>query len=320
MRGAQRVGEEDASARNVQQDVSDAMRTEVGTVHAEFGDPNQDAMGVARRKGSYVVWGVFDGHGENGEACAQYARDCILGALVDDLDALHDHPDVPQMLRSAFDRAEKELDELHSGATASHSGSTALVAVLASLACAHPESDSQRSQRLFIANTGDAQAVLVCAGVRARADQASAVAARVLCARHHLANLAELERVHALGKALLEGEYMVDPDDTNNVISVTRALGNRDMKRCGLIHTPDITEFRLDEDDCAERLLVLASDGLWNAHGSVSSEQIVQVVLRARDSDSSALPEPARALDAIWALAKGSTDDCTVIVAETDSR
>ena len=90
-------------------------------------------------------------------------------------------------------------------------------------------------------------------------------------------------------------------------LNYSRAFGGKDLKMFGLSATPDVLQMQLTP---ADRLVILASDGLWD----VSTADVA--AKRAWDSVKAGRDPSLDLTD--WALAqhdlKGSVDNVTVIV------
>ncbi|EEH52336.1 uncharacterized protein MICPUCDRAFT_22355 [Micromonas pusilla CCMP1545] len=154
---------------------------------------------------------------------------------------------------------------------------------------------------LYVANAGDCRAVL-CRDY----DAGSHVALSV----DHAAgtNASERERIAALGGTLTRriGGWRVGDAGlavTRRVPSHT-ALGDADVKRDGVIATPEVTRTRLDANDA---YVVLACDGLWDV---CSNEDVVSMI---RDT----VKEPSMCAKRLGAeaLTRASGDNITVVVA-----
>ncbi|CAI5496262.1 unnamed protein product [Closterium sp. Naga37s-1] len=109
------------------------------------GKANQDSFCVVPQFGglpSDHLFGVFDGHGEQGTPCSQFSRDVLARNLLNHpaLDA-----DVPRAFRDAFVTTNVELHRSHVDDTMS--GSTGIAVLL-------------RDRMLYAANVGDSRAVL----------------------------------------------------------------------------------------------------------------------------------------------------------------
>jgi len=90
-------------------------------------------------------------------------------------------------------------------------------------------------------------------------------------------------------------------------LNYSRAFGGKDLKMFGLIAHPDVAQLQLAKTD---RLLILASDGLWDVAGADAAAR------RAWDAYHAGR-DPAEDLTD-WALAlhdiKGTIDNVTVTV------
>lgn len=145
----------------------------------------------------------------------------------------------------------------------------------------------------MVANTGDCRAVLCRRGIAME------------MSRDHRANYAEeCERVAASGGYIEDG-YL------NGVLSVTRALGDWDMKMpdCStspLIAEPEFQQATLSEDD---EFLIMGCDGIWDVMTSQHAVSVVRRGLRQHD-------DPERCARELVMEAKRleTADNLTVIV------
>lgn len=117
---------------------------------------------------------------------------------------------------------------------------------------------------------------------------------------HRLDHPEERRRLRALG-ARFWGPYLLAPDGVSGLM-VTRALGDPAFQGLVLAE-PEVGYRRLEAEDC---LLLLACDGLWDALEDASA---VALALHH--------PDPQEGAHALVdrALARGSTDNITVVVA-----
>ena len=109
------------------------------------------------------------------------------------------------------------------------SGTTAVVAVVDTYV-----------NKLFVANVGDSRAILTRKG-------------KVLLVTKDHKPETELERIKNAGGHVYRGRV-------NDILAVSRAIGDRDLKEVGVIPDPDIYEKNIQEGD----ILVLACDGVWD--------------------------------------------------------
>ncbi|KAL5231496.1 hypothetical protein ABZP36_030272 [Zizania latifolia] len=230
-----------------------------------------------------AFYGVFDGHG--GPDAAAYMKRHAMKFLFED----SEFPQASQVdetfvqsvensVRRAFLQADLALaDDLDISRS---SGTTALMAVVF-------------GRQLLVANAGDCRAVLCRRGMAME------------MSRDHRANYAEeSERVAASGGYIEDG-YL------NGVLSVTRALGDWDMKlpdgsTSPLIAEPEFRQTMLTDDD---EFLIMGCDGIWDVMTSQHAVSIVRRGLRQHD-------DPERCARELVMEAKRleTADNLTVII------
>ncbi|PAN17106.1 hypothetical protein PAHAL_3G107800 [Panicum hallii] len=230
-----------------------------------------------------AFYGVFDGHG--GPDAAAYMKRHAMRFLFEDsefpqasrVDELY-LQSVENSVRRAFLQADLALaDDLDISRS---SGTTALTALVF-------------GRQLLVANAGDCRAVLCRKGVAME------------MSRDHRANyVEECERVAASGGYIEDG-YL------NGVLSVTRALGDWDMKTpdasaSPLIAEPEFRQATLTEDD---EFLIMGCDGIWDVMTSQHAVSLVRRGLRQHD-------DPVRCARELVMEAKRleTADNLTVIV------
>jgi serine/threonine protein phosphatase PrpC len=123
---------------------------------------------------------------------------------------------------------------------------------------------------VFVAHAGDSAAVLYHAGGFPER----------LTGDHTTANNEEKTRMarHGMHK---EGRYFVlDDRDTGlrSKIMPSRSLGHSFLSHFGVTWIPEVKIFRMREGD----VLVVASDGLWDAHGTQGPYHVARIVQRQR--------------------------------------
>lgn len=145
----------------------------------------------------------------------------------------------------------------------------------------------------MVANAGDCRAVLCRKGEAITMSQ-----------DHRPTYQSELKRVEALG-GFIEDGYL------NGVLSVTRALGDWDIKfprnsPSPLIADPEFQQITLTEDD---EFLVLGCDGIWDVMTSQHAVNLIRRGLQRHDDPN----QSARDL-VMEALRLNTFDNLTVIV------
>ncbi|KAL9227664.1 hypothetical protein vseg_003326 [Gypsophila vaccaria] len=198
-----------------------------------------------------AFYGVFDGHG--GPEAAAFVRENVMRILFKEAGFPESSElnnlflqGVEACIRRAFLLADLALADDCTISTSS--GTTALTALVL-------------GRLLLVANAGDCRAVLCRKGEAIDMSQ-----------DHRPTCPSEKRRVDELGG-------YVDDGYLNGVLSVSRALGDWDMKlpkgsASVLIAEPELRQIILTEDD---EFLIIGCDGIWDV---MSSQQAVSVVRR----------------------------------------
>ncbi|KAH1108547.1 hypothetical protein J1N35_012315 [Gossypium stocksii] len=230
-----------------------------------------------------AFYGVFDGHG--GPEAAAYVRKHALRFFFEDVDfprtcEVDDvfMEGVENSLGKSFLLADLALAD--DCTVNSSSGTTALVAMIF-------------GRHLMVANAGDCRAVLCRKGEAVDMSE-----------DHRPIYPSERRRVEDLGGFIDDG-YL------NGVLSVSRALGDWDMKfpkgsSSPLIAEPEFRQVVLTEDD---EFLIIGCDGIWDVISSQHAVSIVRKGLRRHDD-----PEQCARDLVMEALRCNTFDNLTVIV------
>ncbi|XP_038679100.1 probable protein phosphatase 2C 8 isoform X2 [Tripterygium wilfordii] len=128
-------------------------------------------------------------------------------------------------------------------------------------------------RKVFIANIGDAKAVLARSfasdGLN-HSDGASPLKAIVLTREHKAIFPQERTRILKAGGTVTNGRLQ-------GRLEVSRAFGDRQFKKVGVVATPDIHSFDLTEK---EHFIILGCDGLWGVFGPSDAVEFVQKLLK----------------------------------------
>jgi protein phosphatase PTC1 len=220
----------------------------------------QDSFGEDETQGFFAI---YDGHG--GRSAVEYTEKKLHINLLDELKT----KEPEDALKEAFLKTDREIGENK----IESSGSTAVVALL-----------RRKEKKLYIANCGDARAVISVDGKVARLSQ-----------DHKGTDEAEIKRITDLGGFVVLNRV-------NGVLAVTRSLGDFNMKEF-VIPNPFITATEILETSKA--LLILACDGLWDV---ISDEDAINLIM----NESSAQNMSEKLLR--YALDNGSTDNISIMV------
>ena len=294
---------------------------------------NQDCAGVAYPVGGRAdaaLFCVYDGHGEHGHVVSRAALNGTHSALENGplSELLAEAP--PEALAQAFTLVQSQLsDEVQRGdsegdAKAAQAGGgdgpAAAPAIDARESGACALACYLRRDTLWVANAGDCRAVL-------GTTREGALSAVSLSTDHKPDAPAEQRRIEAHGGAVRpargEGtdDYMparlfqdLQRPWLGPGLAMSRAIGDLNAERCGLVATPEVIEHRVDtaHDD----YLIIASDGVWEF---ITPEAAVELVHKAIAHDGQAPTDACRILIATAALAwrkfEGDyRDDITAIV------
>ncbi|KAE8681950.1 putative protein phosphatase 2C 13 [Hibiscus syriacus] len=230
-----------------------------------------------------AFYGAFDGHG--GPEAAAYIRKHVLRFFFEDVDfpqtcEVNDvfMEGVENSLSKSFLLADLALAD--DCTVNSSSGTTALVAMIL-------------GRVLMVANVGDCRAVLCRKGE-----------AIDMSEDHRPIYPSEQRRVEELGGFIDDG-YL------NGVLSVSRALGDWDMKfpkgsSSPLIAEPEFRQMILTEDD---EFLIIGCDGIWDVMSSQHAVSLVRRGLRRHDDPEQCARDLVRE-----ALRHNTFDNLTVIM------
>lgn len=230
-----------------------------------------------------AFYGVFDGHG--GPDAAAYIKRHAIRFFFEDAEFPRASEadsvflgSVENSVRKAFLHADLALADDCTVSTSS--GTTALTALVF-------------GRILLVANAGDCRAVLCRKGEALEMSQ-----------DHRPIYAVECRRVEESGGYIDDG-YL------NGVLSVSRALGDWDMKLprgspSPLIAEPEFRQVFLTQDD---EFLIIGCDGIWDVMSSQHAVSVVRRGLRRHDD-----PERCAQELVMEALRLNTSDNLTVIV------
>ena len=287
------------------------------------------------------LFGVFDGHGKDGDGCAQFARANLPGQLKAALDkarAKSDHHDLQRdQIQNAILRAHVETNKnLHKNPHIddSLSGTTAITAYF-----------HGRRNRLTIANVGDSRAVLgqmsggqSGGGVRKEGPPSTIKAyalsrdqtpyrkderVRVRATGARILSLDQLEGLEPINEDLSEneddlelGEELDEGGDPPRVwapngdypgTAFTRSIGDAMAEDLGVFAEPEMLSREITPDD---KIIVLASDGVFEF---LTNQSVIDICAKFGDPLEACRAVVAEAYE-LWLQYELRTDDITIIV------
>ena len=274
---------------------------------------NQDALCTHTYFGGNEdehVFGVFDGHGERGTECAEFAMERVPKNLLKDADRMSNGEHVSSFTRAFVDT---NLQMHHSDIDDSMSGTTAIVARI-------------KGRKLYVCNVGDSRATL--GEVRPSDGALRAVdlshdqtpfrddeCQRVKAAGARVLTLDQLEGVKDPTEKCWGAEDEDDGDPPRVWVqngmypgtAFTRSIGDAVAERIGVFAEPEITERELTANS---RYIVLASDGVFEF---IPSKTVLDMVCEYGDVQEAALALVTESYKN-WLQYEVRTDDITCIV------
>ena len=273
---------------------------------------NQDASVCARNfrgKKDELLFGVFDGHGEFGTECAEFACERVPMEI-----ATRGFGNV-----SAYEAAFRATNAglRASDVDDSLSGTTAVIAHI-------------KGRDMYVMNCGDSRATMAMA-TRNVKGEVTGVDTVDLSSDQTPFRADECERVKREGARVLtldQLEGFKDPavqcwgteqDDDGDPprlwakngmypgTAFTRSIGDAVAERIGVISTPEIEHVRLSEDTKA---VIIASDGVFEF---IPSTSVVKAATSTKDPQQSAIALVVESYK-LWLQYETRTDDITVIV------
>jgi len=231
-----------------------------------------------------AYYAVYDGHG--GKFAADMTADILHKNIITDPNFITGN--IEQALKSGFDKTDKTILQKASKEKWSH-GTTTVVGVII-------------GNTLYIANTGDSEAVLA----EKKKEGGSDLQAVLLTEKHKPNVSSEKKRIEEAGGQVVFGRVL-------GSLAVSRALGDMDFKHPynkaeGDFVSGDPYVLKVDLSP-NNPFIVIACDGLWD---KVTYEEAVEFVAKAKESGKD--PTETSQLLVKHALELGSFDNITTIV------
>ncbi|XP_075519420.1 putative protein phosphatase 2C 8 isoform X1 [Primulina tabacum] len=204
---------------------------------------------------------IYDGHG--GRLAAEYAqkhlqRNVLSAGLPREL------LDVKSAKKAILDGFRKTDEGLlqESSAGGWQDGATAVCAWVL-------------GQTVFVANIGDAKAVVARSSeadsLQDVLDRSNSLKAIVLTREHKAIYPQERARIQKAGGSVSSNGRLLGR------LEVSRAFGDRNFKKVGVVATPDVHSFILTERD---HFIILGCDGLWGVFGPIDAVEFVHKLLK----------------------------------------
>jgi serine/threonine protein phosphatase PrpC len=279
---------------------------------------NQDAFKVVPKfngNKEHIFFGVFDGHGVEGDSCSYFVRDNIEGELKRQIKNYPD--DFEKAYKEAFVSVNQKMHEQEFDD--SMSGTTAITAYF-------------HGTQFTVANIGDSRAVV---GEK----KGKRVIAYSLSIDQTPYRQDERERVKASGAVVMScdqlegivpyhenwgvnlGEELDNGGDPPRVwapgksfpgCAFTRSIGDSVAEGIGVTAEPELLRKELTEED---QFVVLASDGVWEF---LTNQSVADMILKFSDPLDACRAVVAESYR-LWLQYEVRTDDITMILAFIDT-
>ena len=265
---------------------------------------------------NFHVYGVFDGHGDNGHLVSKHISDYMNDYYNNKLNYFLDEQDKQniftekisdvffknhsEIIKSSISKLDTDL-ETSFDADLSQSGSTSVMLFLS-------------NDNLICANVGDSQCFLF------NCSQEDLWSFEQITSPHLASDEEEQKRIIANGGEIhpyYEQDGIYEGPDRiyakNKVypgLVMSRTIGDFEAKKIGVISDPDIIIKKIDNN---AKFVVLGSDGLWDVVKPYDIIRIVRPFFNKGDIDGACLALMKKATQQ-WAKEKEERDDITFII------
>ena len=277
---------------------------------------NQDSYIVKENifSSNFHLYGIFDGHGENGHLISQYISKYINEFYSEKSNYLSVNPNSSSkksenkiFLDNYAKIIKKQRNDLDTTINSkitfnvSLSGSTSLLLFLT-------------DETLICSNVGDSECYLFSC------TQEDLWSFESLSKRHRPTEAAEKKRIIDKGgeihpyfdeNGIFEGpDRIYVKNKPYPGLSLSRTIGDLEGKKIGIISEPDITVRNLDENS---KFIVMGSDGLWDVIKPYDVSRMVRPYFNKRDTDG-ACKILLKKAEQLYKKNNEERDDITIIV------
>jgi serine/threonine protein phosphatase PrpC/CRP-like cAMP-binding protein len=311
--------------------------------------PNQDSYSVNHDfvgEGTDAFFGVYDGHGRDGDGCSQFARDQLPSMVAKAITRVKNKESARRNIPQGDDPPPLELskEQIQNACLKAH------LECNRNMHRAHQLDDSLsgttsisgyihgRRNRITVCNVGDSRAVL---GYTAKPNEASngssglkavplsrdqtpyrkderirirATGARIL-SLDQIEGLEPIEDEDDMADDLELGEELDEGGDPPRVWSphgeypgtaFTRSLGDAIAEELGVVAEPEMLTRELTKDD---KIVVLASDGVFEF---LTNQSVIDICAKFKDPLEACRAVVAESYE-LWLQYELRTDDITII-------
>ena len=262
----------------------------------------------------FNLYGVLDGHGENGHKVAIFTRDFIIDKLTSffnkhKVDSLFEiYPLLKKNNFSIIKDIYQEIDNelLNQNFNSNFSGTTCIIVF-------------QIGDKLICSNVGDSRAILIYTSKIEDKDLSSTKIYELSYDQKPEISK-EKKRIYSMGgivdqmldnKGKRNGPFRVW-DGNNNYpgLAMSRSIGDLKGKKCGLISEPEIIEYNLDQ---RSKYMVICSDGVWEF---LNNEDIMKIGIEyyLKNNIDEYLDKIIKVSEFWWEKEDTMRDDSTAVI------
>ena len=189
---------------------------------------------LLNKKLNCSYFGLFDGH--SGKEVGIYLMENLHKIIYQEIknNNVENSEIMENVIKNAFEKIDKEINNQD---FSKETGSTGTVLLL------FKDKDSKTGKSLICANVGDSKAYLI-----------SKKEIKLITKDHICSDSNEVKRIRDNGGIVFRERVF-------GTLMLTRSFGDKEMKKYGVLSTPDIFCHNIEEDDL---FVIIASDGVWD--------------------------------------------------------
>ena len=244
------------------------------------------------------IFGVFDGHGDNGHLVSSYLRSFFIDYFNNYKNILSNLTTLPlinEYLTSLITKSEQRLST-NTLINCTYSGSTCILVFIT-------------EEYIICSNIGDSRAILISDSNKI-----------IQMSRDHKPELPdESERIYSHGGVVERssvnstcGPFRVWVKNENHPgLAMSRSIGDFVAESVGVVSTPEVNVFK--RDDVKAKAIVIASDGVWEYVTNDKVKGIIWDFYNRNDAEGCANAIKENAVR-MWNANGDIMDDITVVV------
>ena len=189
---------------------------------------------LLNRKINCSYFGLFDGH--SGKEVGIYLMENLHKILSQELknNNIENSENMQNVIKNSFEKIDKEINNQN---FKNDTGSTGTVLLL------YRDNNSKTGKSLICANVGDSKAYLI-----------NKKEMKSITKDHKCTDANEVKRIRDTGGIVFRERVF-------GTLMLTRSFGDKEMKKYGVLSTPDIFCHNIEDDDL---FVIIASDGVWD--------------------------------------------------------